>query len=73
MKKKDHTELDRDAESVIHFLPKIKIRIVFANETLKQAVNTIRKAAQTKHKRDGKIFVFSIDDAVHISAQAFLG
>ncbi len=60
MKKKDHTELDHDAESVVHFLPKIKIGIVIANEKLKQAVNTIRKAAQTKHRGDGKILFFPL-------------
>ncbi len=66
MKKKEHTELYHNAESVVDFLPKIKIGIVVANEKLKQTVNTIRKAAPTKHRGDGKILFFSIDDAVHI-------
>ncbi|MET3559938.1 nitrogen regulatory protein P-II 1 [Bartonella japonica] len=63
---KDHTELYRGTKYVVDFLPKVKIEIVVADEKLDQAVNTIRKAAQTKHIGDGKIFVFSIDDAIRI-------
>ncbi|KEC54514.1 P-II family nitrogen regulator [Bartonella koehlerae] len=63
---KGHTELYRGAKYVIDFLPKVKIELVVNDEKLKQAIDTIRKAAQTKHIGDGKIFVFSIDHAIHI-------
>ncbi|WP_455465524.1 P-II family nitrogen regulator [Bartonella sp. B39] len=65
-RQKEHTELYRGAQYVVDFLPKVKIEIVVADEKLKQTVDTIRKAAQTKHIGDGKIFVFSIDDAIRI-------
>lgn len=37
-----------------------------SDEKLEQTVDAIRKAAQTKHIGDGKIFIFSIDDAIRI-------
>ncbi|OLL54609.1 P-II family nitrogen regulator [Bartonella henselae] len=63
---KGHTELYRGAKYVIDFLPKVKIEIVIADEKLEQAIDTIRKAAQTKHIGDRKIFVSSIDHAIRI-------
>lgn len=66
MKKKDHTELDRDAESVVHFLPKIKIGIVVANEKLTTPL--IQYVKQTEPNiEEMENICFSIDDAVHIS------
>ncbi|WP_019222575.1 P-II family nitrogen regulator [Bartonella rattaustraliani] len=65
-RQKEHTELYSGTQYVVDFLPKVKIEIVVADEKLEQTVNTIRKAAQTKHIGDGKIFVFSIDDVIRI-------
>ncbi|WP_336294623.1 P-II family nitrogen regulator [Bartonella sp. CB169] len=67
-RQKGHTELYQGAKYVVDFLPKVKIEIVVADEKLKQTVDAIRKAAQTKHIGDGKIFVISIDDAIHIGS-----
>lgn len=65
-RQKGHTELYRGAQYVVDFLPKVKIEIVVADEKSEEVVDTIRKAAQTKHMGDGKIFVSSIDEAIHI-------
>ncbi|MEL6094192.1 P-II family nitrogen regulator [Bartonella schoenbuchensis] len=62
----EYTELYRGAQYVVDFLPKVKIEVVIADEILEQAIEAIRKAAQTKHSGDGKIFVSSIDDAIRI-------
>ncbi|WP_455482648.1 P-II family nitrogen regulator [Bartonella sp. B35(2025)] len=65
-RQKGHTELYPGAKYIVDFLPKVKIEIVVADEKLEQVVDVIRKAAQTKHIGDGKIFVSSIDKAIRI-------
>ena len=63
---KGHKELYRGAEYVVEFLPKVKIEIVVADETLDAVVQAIMKAASTGRIGDGKIFVSPVDDAVRI-------
>ncbi|WP_332060977.1 P-II family nitrogen regulator [Bartonella sp. CB74] len=66
-RQKGHTELYRGAKYVVDFLPKVKIEIVIADEMLEKTIDAIRKAAQTRHIGDGKIFISSIDNAIRIS------
>jgi len=61
-----HSELYRGAEYVVDFLPKIKIELVVAAESVEQTVNTIVEAARTGKIGDGKIFVSDIDQIVRI-------
>ena len=61
-----HSELYRGAEYVVDFLPKIKIELVVAAESVEQAVNTIVEAARTGKIGDGKIFVSDIDQIIRI-------
>ena len=65
-RQKGHTELYRGAEYVVDFLPKVKIEVVVADDALTRAVEAIRKAAQTGRIGDGKIFVYTIDEAIRI-------
>ncbi|CAH1672505.1 MAG: P-II family nitrogen regulator [Chelatococcus sp.] len=65
-RQKGHTELYRGAEYVVDFLPKVKIEIVLADDMVDQAVEAIRKAAQTGRIGDGKIFVSSVEEAIRI-------
>jgi len=65
-RQKGHTELYRGAEYVVDFLPKVKIEVVVADETLAAAVEAIRNAAQTGRIGDGKIFVSNIEEAIRI-------
>ncbi len=61
-----HSELYRGAEYVVDFLPKIKIELVVADESVDQAVDTIVEAARTGKIGDGKIFVSDVDKIVRI-------
>ncbi len=61
-----HTELYRGAEYVVDFLPKIKIEIVVADETVEAAIEAIIKAARTGKIGDGKIFVSPVEQVVRI-------
>ena len=65
-RQKGHTELYRGAEYVVDFLPKVKLEIVLADEMVENAVDAIRKAAQTGRIGDGKIFVSTVEEAIRI-------
>ncbi|MBI5898852.1 MAG: P-II family nitrogen regulator [Rhodocyclales bacterium] len=65
-RQKGHTELYRGAEYVVDFLPKIKIEIVVADETVELAIEAIIKAARTGKIGDGKIFVSPVEQVVRI-------
>ena len=65
-RQKGHTELYRGAEYVVDFLPKVKLEIVLADDIVADAVDAIRRAAETGKIGDGKIFVSSIEQAVRI-------
>lgn len=65
-RQKGHTELYRGAEYVVDFLPKVKIEVVVADETVESAMDAIRNAAQTGRIGDGKIFVSAIEEVVRI-------
>ena len=65
-RQKGHTELYRGAEYVVDFLPKVKLEIVLSDEMVDNAVEAIRKAAQTGRIGDGKIFVSAVEEAIRI-------
>jgi len=65
-RQKGHTELYRGAEYVVDFLPKVKIEIVLADDMVEKAIETILNAAKTGRIGDGKIFVYTIEDAIRI-------
>ncbi|MEW6167381.1 MAG: P-II family nitrogen regulator [Pseudomonadota bacterium] len=65
-RQKGHTELYRGAEYVVDFLPKVKIEVAVADDKLDAAIDAITKAAHTGKIGDGKIFVFSLDQAIRI-------
>jgi nitrogen regulatory protein P-II 2 len=65
-RQKGHTELYRGAEYVVDFLPKVKIEVAVKADLLDQVIEAIEKSANTGKIGDGKIFVFSIEQAIRI-------
>tara|TARA_B100000579_G_scaffold254202_1_gene209160 strand:- start:143 stop:514 length:372 start_codon:yes stop_codon:yes gene_type:complete len=65
-KQKGHTELYRGAEYVVDFLPKVKIELIIEDDLLEDAVVAIKESAYTGRIGDGKIFIYSLDDAIRI-------
>jgi nitrogen regulatory protein P-II 2 len=65
-RQKGHTELYRGAEYVVDFLPKVKIEVAVKSELVDQVIEAIEKSANTGKIGDGKIFVFSIEQAIRI-------
>ncbi|MBV2234551.1 MAG: P-II family nitrogen regulator [Sterolibacterium sp.] len=65
-RQKGHTELYRGAEYVVDFLPKIKLEIVVADDSVDAVIEAIIKAARTGKIGDGKIFVSPVEQIVRI-------
>jgi nitrogen regulatory protein P-II 2 len=65
-RQKGHTEIYRGAEYAVNFLPKIRIEVAVATETVDRVVEAIGIAAKTGQIGDGKIFVAPIDHALRI-------
>ena len=65
-RQKGHTELYRDAEYVVDFLPKVKVEIVLDDDQVDAAIEAIVSAAKTDKIGDGKIFVSPVEQAIRI-------
>ena len=65
-RQKGHTEIYRGTEYAASFLPKLKIEIAIATDAVDKAVEAIATSAKTGQIGDGKIFVYSIDQAMRI-------
>ncbi|PTW63555.1 nitrogen regulatory protein P-II family [Breoghania corrubedonensis] len=65
-RQKGHTEIYRGTEYAVSFLPKLKIEVAVASGMVDQVLDAITGAAKTGQIGDGKIFVYSIDQAVRI-------
>ena len=65
-RQKGHTEVYRGSEYKIEFVPKLKLEIVLDDEMAEGAIDAISATARTGKFGDGKIFVFSVEDAVRI-------
>ncbi|MCP3943546.1 MAG: P-II family nitrogen regulator [Desulfobacteraceae bacterium] len=65
-RQKGHKEIYRGAEYVVDFVPKIKVEIVVNDDRVKEAVDTIRRAANSGKIGDGKIFVYPVEQAIRV-------
>ncbi len=65
-RQKGHTEIYRGTEYAVSFLPKLKIEVAVSTEAVDKVIDAISGAAKTGQIGDGKIFVYSIDQAVRI-------
>ena len=65
-RQKGHTELNRGAEYVVDFLPKVKVEVVVKTADVDRCVDAIIRAARTGKIGDGKIFITSVERTVRI-------
>ncbi|NVJ52497.1 MAG: P-II family nitrogen regulator [Campylobacteraceae bacterium] len=61
-----HSELYRGAEYVVDFLPKIKIELIVAEDSVDSTIDIIINAAKTGKIGDGKIFISPIEKTIRI-------
>ncbi|HMK56364.1 MAG TPA: P-II family nitrogen regulator [Dissulfurispiraceae bacterium] len=65
-RQKGHVELYRGAEYEISFVPKVKVEIVVPDGVADKALAVVTEKAKTGKIGDGKIFVYSVEQAVRI-------
>jgi nitrogen regulatory protein P-II 1 len=65
-RQKGHSEMYRGAEYQVDFLPKMKLEVVISDELLDQVVEAIVETAKTGKIGDGKVFVYSVEQALRI-------
>ena len=65
-RQKGQTDIYRGSEYAVSFLPKLKLEIAVADKEADRIVETVADAAKTGQIGDGKIFVFTIDEAMRI-------
>ena len=65
-RQKGHTEIYRDSEYTVDFLPKLTLELVVADDQAANAVKSIQAAANTGKIGDGKIFITSVESATRI-------
>jgi nitrogen regulatory protein PII len=68
-RQKGHTEAYRGSEYQIDFLPKVKLEIVVNENLVKSVLDAIIKHGKTGKVGDGKIFVWTLDDAIRIRTE----
>ncbi len=61
-----HKEVYRGAEYQVDFLSKVKIEIVVDDDLVEKVIEAVVSAARTGKVGDGKIFVYSVENAVRI-------
>jgi nitrogen regulatory protein P-II 1 len=65
-RQKGHVELYRGAEYEIAFVPKVKIEIVVPDAMAEKVAASIGEKAKTGKIGDGKIFIYSVEQAIRI-------
>lgn len=68
-RQKGHTEIYRGSEYTVDFLPKIKVEVVVPDTVAESATAAIIKAARTGKIGDGKLFIFTVNEAVRIRTE----
>jgi nitrogen regulatory protein PII len=65
-RQKGQVERYRGSEYSIDLIPKIKLEVAAEDDQVEVIVQTIRESAYTGEIGDGKIFVYSLEDAMRI-------
>ena len=65
-RQKGHTELYRDAEYVVDFLPKTRIEVAVDSDMVERVIKAITRSAKTGKIGDDKIFVYDPEQVVRI-------
>ena len=65
-RQKETTNLYRDMEYVVDYIPKVKVEVIVSAEETEKFVLAIQNAARTDRSGDGKIFISPVEDVVCI-------
>jgi len=65
-RQKGHKEIYRGSEYNVDFVPKIKIEVVLAESMVESTISAVVNAAKTGKIGDGKVFLYSVEEAIRI-------
>ena len=65
-RQRGHTERYRGTEYQVDFVPKVKVEVVVDDSQLQAAIDAIIGSARTGQTGDGKIFTYTLDEAIRI-------
>ena len=65
-RQKGHKEVYRGQEYEVDLLPKVKVEIVVSDERVEETVKAVVESARTGKIGDGKVFIYSLEDAIRI-------
>ncbi len=65
-RQKGHTETYRNQEYKVDFIPKVKMEIIVTDPNLDRVVGILTEAARTGKIGDGKIFIYTVEEAIRI-------
>lgn len=63
---KGHTEVYRGRQYTVNLVPKVKVETIVCDVPVDKVMETARKALQTGHIGDGKIFVYDVENVMRI-------
>ena len=63
---KGHSEIYRSVEYVAHYLSKLRVEVIVANERVEDVVAAISAAARTGQTGDGKIYIQAVEKVLRI-------
>ena len=70
-RQKGHTEIYRDSEYTVDFVPKLKLEVVLEDDMIEMAVHAVVAAARTGRIGDGKVFITAIEQVIRIRTEEF--
>lgn len=65
-RQKGHKEVYRGQEYEVDLLPKVKVEVVVPDERVDEIVKAMVEAARTGKIGDGKVFIYSVEEAIRI-------
>lgn len=65
-KQRGWKEYHRGTEVLVHFLPKVEIKIITEDEKVDEIVKLIMDTTKTGEVGDGKIFISNIEECIRI-------
>lgn len=65
-RQKGHKETYRGQEYQVDLLPKVKLELIVASARTEEVVQTLSQAARTGKIGDGKIFIYTVEEAIRI-------
>lgn len=63
---KGHSEIYRSVEYVAHYVPKLRVEVIVADELVGSVIDAICLKARTGTAGDGKIYVQTLDQLIRI-------